>query len=159
MTTDLETSWVSRMVKESAEQHGIDAQVFRAICKTESNLDPYAIRFEPAYQWVYKVPEFAKRWHTTDLTERALQCFSYGLAQVMGAVIREYGYIGPLNAIVHQWDLSLDYGAQHFSKQFRKYGHLDDAIAAYNAGSVKRLPNGDYINQAYVKLVHSNMTN
>jgi hypothetical protein len=48
---------------------------------------------------------------------------------------------------------NIDYGAKYLASQFRRYGSWPDAVAAYNAGSVRRTASGQYVNQAYVDWV------
>jgi soluble lytic murein transglycosylase-like protein len=41
----------------------------------------------------------------------------------------------------------------------KKYGNIRDALAAYNAGSVRKTAYGRYINEDYVKAVSTNAIN
>lgn len=129
----------------------VDPLLIKAICRVESSLNAFAIRFEPAYKWQYKPTEFANKNCITPQTEAVLQSCSYGFMQVMGSVAREYGYTGPLNAIT--WQEALYYSVKHLSNKLEKYTETKDAIAAYNAGSVRKTPTGEYVNQDYVKKV------
>jgi soluble lytic murein transglycosylase-like protein len=78
-----------------------------------------------------------------------LQKTSFGLMQVMGAVFREYGFEGWLSQIVTSPELQLEFGCKHLSKKIRRYGK-ESGIAAYNAGSPRRKPDGKFVNQYYV---------
>jgi len=49
--------------------------------------------------------------------------------------------------------VGLEYGCQYLQWQFERYGELSDAVAAYNAGSVRLSEDGSYVNQAYVDKV------
>ena len=142
-------------IEACADRHGLDRKLLYAICQTESGLNPYAIRFESSYRWFYKVSELARTNRITDSTENALQSFSYGPAQVMGAVMREYGYAGPLHVIPMSWEIALEYGAMHLQKMTKRYILMNDAIASYNAGSVRKTMDGEYVNAEYVKKVRT----
>lgn len=48
---------------------------------------------------------------------------------------------------------NLEYGATYLAQQYRRYGNWSDAVAAYNAGSVRHAASGGYANQAYVSFV------
>lgn len=139
-------------IHNAAKAQGIDPLLFEAICRIESSLDPYAVRFEKDYLYLFEVRENAARYRLSIETEGALQKFSYGLAQIMGAVCREYGYKSSLVHLATDWQSSLKYSAKHLAKFLKKYPLTSDAIASYNAGSPRR-KNGFYVNQSYVDKV------
>jgi soluble lytic murein transglycosylase-like protein len=135
-----------------AEQMGLDHNLVLAIISHESSFDPLAVRFEPHWAYLYKLEPFASLNHITVETERQLQCFSYGPGQLMGSVLRELGFKGNLLAIPGNPDLGVYYTCMKILQLTQKYSELDDVIAAYNAGSPRKLAQG-YANQVYVDAV------
>lgn len=141
------------VIYTAAISAGIDPELFLAICTHESALDPTAIRFEAHYRWLYHPREFASRMGISDETEIALQRFSYGLPQVMGAVLREYGFQRPLQCALEHPEEICVIAAKHLKKLQQKYSDEAEVIAAYNAGSAVKLPSGMFENQRYVDAV------
>lgn len=131
-----------------SEELGLRHEWICAIIQIESNWDPWAIRYEPHYRWVYKPAYFSKLHRVTFETENAMQCMSFGLAQVMLSVGRELGYDGPASQFILP-EHSLKYGILKFRQLLGKYNYTMDAIAAYNAGSPRK-KDGLYVNQQYV---------
>lgn len=131
------------IVGRLAAAEGVPYPLAVAICRTESGLNPWAVRHEPQYK--YFVGD------RMSATERMTQGTSWGLMQVMGAVAREYGHVGWLSELC--WpDVGLRYGLRHLKRYYDRYKNWPDAIAAYNAGSPRR-KDGKYENQAYVDKV------
>lgn len=121
---------------------------------TESGGNPDALRFEPAYPYLFEVKKFAKLNQWTEQTEQALQMFSYGLTQVMLAVAREAGFYNHPRLLL-QPKTNLVWGTHHLWRQYRRYGSWADAVAAYNYGHVaKTLLKKNYKNQQYVDRVY-----
>lgn len=144
--------------REYTGPHVLFAAVMLAIIRTESAGRPFAVRYEPRYKWLHEPARFAKLHGITTDTERALQRMSYGLTQIMGATARsEAGFSDPLPRLFDA-ETNIAAGAIYFAKLIDRYsGSLDDAIAAYNAGSVRKKPNGEYVNQVYHDRVMENL--
>lgn len=140
-------------IHDAATTEGLDPKLLRAICTVESSLRPDAFRFEKSYQWLYQTQTQAKIQGISQDSEEAAQRFSYGLGQVMGAVCREYGYKGNLLRLVTDWKVSLSYAAKHLKRFVKARSKVEDAVASYNAGSVRKLADGSYANQVYVDKV------
>jgi hypothetical protein len=104
-----------------------------------------------------QTPGIALQNGITLATERCLQRFSYGLGQIMGATCRSLGFTGFLPDLLDP-SLNMDYVLKFFEKTCGQYVYTADKIAAYNAGSVKRLANGAYFNQDYVDKVMAVLT-
>lgn len=131
-----------------AEKYKLNPAIVYGVCKKESTMNPAAIRYEPDYRWLF-TPEKVRPKFCSIATETALQKCSWGLMQVMGAVYREYGYTDWLTMITGDIDSQIKYGCQHLAKQVKRFGKIESALSAYNAGSIV-LVNGKFRNQEYV---------
>ncbi len=159
-------------VNRIAFNHSLPADLIRAIILVESSGNPCAARFEPTYKYLWdcknKHPfqrlspqELNSNKHPSGFTaecgsrdtEWTGQKTSWGPMQVMGAVAREYGFLGYFPVLCGP--LGVEYGAIHLVKlrdrYYARYG-WDGVVAAYNAGSpVKK--GEQYANQRYVDKV------
>lgn len=149
---------INAIIVHRSKENGIDPDLLRAICTIESSLEPLAMRFEPNYRWLWFPRETASRMtkqipgYSAD-TEMALQRFSYGLPQIMGAVCRELGYDGPLQLLPLEPVIVLDLACKHLKKFMEKYPSEPDWISAWNQGNAGKTPGGLYKNQSYVDKV------
>lgn len=139
---------ILELIVTHAQAHQLEPELVYAVCRQESSLNPVAVRHEPDYRWVYRPKDVKPRWCSLD-TERMLQKTSFGLMQVMGAVFREYGFEGWLSEVICCPTIQLEYGCRHLERKISKWGKLD-GVAAYNAGSPRRNPDGKLVNQYYV---------
>jgi soluble lytic murein transglycosylase-like protein len=144
-------------IKEAAKAEGIDPELYLAICTVESSLNPVAVRFEPHYKWTVHPADWATRFHVSAATEEALQKFSYGASQIMGAVMREYGYGKHLALWIADLKAPIQMGAKHLKKFLIRHGQEDEAVASYNAGSPRRTAGGMFVNQGYVDKVYTEL--
>lgn len=146
-------SWISKLpwndINAIAIKYHLDPSLIAAIIQTESGNDPFAVRFEPTYKWLYKTKENAKEANISEATEAVLQSCSFGLTQVMLAVAREYGLTGSPFKLLDP-KINIEYCAKHLSNYFKKYNSEDEVIASYNAGSPKKTLTGVFKNQIYV---------
>jgi len=140
------------IIKVKAKFYGLDANLVQAICQVESAMNPYAVRYEDHYNYLYKVKEYAKKLHITEATETILQKMSYGLMQVMGGVMREYGFAGSMMSACDPY-INLEFGCRHLSKFLVQHGDIKTAASAYNCGTPKRDAHGAFKNQIYVDKV------
>lgn len=143
-------SELETLVRDVAKHHGADADLCCALAQVESHWRADAVRFEPSYRWLYEPTEFSVRLKISLESERALQRFSYGPMQVMGAVCRELGYKGTLAVLASHPELSVLYAVKKLVQLSKRYESELDLISAYNAGSPKRSAAGEYRNQRYV---------
>lgn len=141
------------LIKEAAHEQGIDENLYLAICRHESSLNPLAMRYEPFWRYFYFVREYADQIGITVETEQVLQSCSFGLCQIMGSVAREHGFKGNLALLIADPKTALIQGAVHLKSFLQKYGNEADAIAAYNQGSNRKTDGGMYQNQTYVDAV------
>lgn len=135
-------------IKAAAARRSLPWELVYAICQVESSLNPAATRHEPHYRWLVGDNE------AMSPSERHDQMTSWGLMQVMGAVARELGHQGPFEDLLHP-PTGLFYGCLHLRRFRAKYDLWPDVIAAYNAGSPRRVAGqiGPYVNQSYVDKV------
>ena len=145
------------IVKDKASRSKLDYRLVDAIVKTESNYDIYAVRYEPKFSSNVISEKYAKINATTNLTEQQLQKFSWGLCQIMGATARWLGFQGPLPYLCEP-NTNLIWGCRYLAKLKNEYGTLEYIISAYNQGSIRRLEDGKFSNQAYVDKVLSNFS-
>ena len=141
------------LIEEVAEKEGIDPCLLAAIIQVESAGDPFALRYEPRYKWLYQVPRFARKFRITDSTEEACQRFSVGLCQLMFALMRELKFEREF-CLAFEPRLNMTYGARHLKNLASRFESKQAQISAYNAGTPTRR-NGVFINQPYVdKVMH-----
>lgn len=135
-----------QLIDAAAQSSGLPRELVHAVCMVESSMNQWAIRYEPAYRWLYGNHE------TMTDTEKTGQKMSWGLMQVMGAVARECGFTGWFPSLCDP-AIGLKYGCKHLARFYARHKNWPDAIASYNAGSPRKSEDGRYVNQAYVDTV------
>jgi soluble lytic murein transglycosylase-like protein len=144
------------LVDTIAVSEKVDPLLLRAIVQVESSWNPKAIRFEPHYRYTYFPNNYDWRLGISNDTETALQKFSWGLPQVMGAVMREYGFSRNLIECLDDPGIALQYGAKHLRRLHEKHGYEPDVVSSYNQGSPRKQKSGAmYENQQYVDKVYA----
>jgi len=121
---------IEALARLRAEQAGLDPALVCALIEIESGWNPWAVRYEPGYRWLYPhelvtldpaVPAEKKLiqeimdergWPGTPETETTLQRFSLGPMQAMGATMRERGYNGWLPQLCDP-EVNLEWGLKH----------------------------------------------
>lgn len=58
---------IERWIDEISEQHGVDPELVKAVAKTESNYNPYAVSNKGALGLMQLIPETAKRFGVTNV--------------------------------------------------------------------------------------------
>lgn len=143
--------WIQ--VTKYAETMDLDPDHIAACILVESSGEPFSSRFEPGYKYLWHPRIYAERLNQSVETETTHQQTSWGYMHIMGANAREYGFEGFLPELTGA-DLGLKYGCIHLKNLLRKYPDIYDAIAAYNAGSVRKTSGGMYTNQKHVDRFH-----
>jgi len=143
------------LIEKYAKKHGIPPEIVYGVCVTESTLNHNAFRYEPDYRWTVD-PKAVKPPLCSTLSEEMLQKTSLGIMQVMGATFREQGFTGWLPEVFGNVHLQFEHGCRYLAKQIRRFGSVEDGIAAYNAGRPVRVAGGRYVNQEYVDKVLEN---
>ena len=131
--TALSTAALTAVIEDTARQYRVEPALIKAVIKNESNWDVNASRYEA---------------HLKDS--------SWGLMQVLlktGKWMLEDDSLTISQLVTPR--VNLKAGTKYLRYQLDRYGNrIKDALAAYNAGSVKRKKDGTYINQAYVDKVY-----
>lgn len=133
------------LLKAEAPKYQLPWEAVFAFCMAESSGNEWAMRHEPHYKWLFG--------QNQSPTERIGQMTSWGLMQVMGAVAREYGFIGHFPKLCKP-EIGIEYGMKHLQKLYNRHQNWPDTIASYNAGHPVRIDD-KYRNQAYVDKVLS----
>lgn len=139
-------------IERASQVNGVSENLIYSIIMTESGGDPCAIRYESNFKYLLSPDLYAKNNQITKDTETMLQMCSLGIMQVMGGVARELGFKQNLLMLVDPL-IGAQMGAKKLKVLSQKYNTIDDVIAAYNAGSPRRLETGRYVNQDYVNKV------
>lgn len=131
-------------IRIAAKKEDLDPCMMAAICWQESHFDPNARRFEqrfyekfirPLKKSVIKTKNPAVASAVTIQAERMNLATSWGLMQVLGNTARELGYQGAFLGDLCHPEIGLRYGAKYLKKQLNRYGEMERALSAYNAGS------------------------
>lgn len=123
------------LIFDAAGRHAVDPALIKAVMKAESNFNSRAFRREP----------FVRHLNGPDA--------SYGLMQTLFTTARELGYSGAPEGLFNP-ETSIEFGTRYLKRQLIRYnGDPEKAISAYNAGSARRLPSGEWSNQRYVDRV------
>ena len=143
------------VIERTASKFKLPIGLVRAICKTESDFIPTAVRWEPAFYHKYIKPRIDHENPKLNIPfEEAIgNACSFGLMQIMGSTARSMGYDGDLTGL---WQpiINLNYCCKFLNKLIKRYsGNFFHAIAAYNAGSPRYQSDGSYVNQGYVDKV------
>lgn len=121
------------MIDDAGRRHGVDPALIKGFIQIESAWDVNASRYEP---------------HIKDS--------SWGLMQVLlktGKWMLQNDNL-TISQLVTPKN-NVEAGVRYIKYQLNRYkGNVKDAIAAYNAGSVRKKKDGTYVNQSYVDKVY-----
>ena len=124
---------IESIINEAARKYNVEPALIKAIIKVESSYNPMAFRREP---------------HIKDT--------SWGLMQVLLKTARWITKNPKLTAKeLLNPKTNVDIGTRYLAYLLKKYRNLKDAIAAYNAGSPRKI-GSRYVNQRYVDKVYAN---
>lgn len=130
----------------------VDLRWILAMIIVESEGNTYSTRYEKNWAYFKDVDIWAHKRRVTDNTERIHQMTSWGLMHVMGSVARELGFDRDLPELCDPI-IGAHFGTKKIVQLQKKYSTLEDIAAAYNAGTVVKLPDGRYKNQHHVDKV------
>lgn len=147
------------LIQQTAAQFSIDPILVMALIWQESAGETWAYRYEKSFydrQMFHNPAFFAEKLNISQETEKISQCISWGLLQIMGVVAREVGYDGKLAKLCVP-ERGLFWSCKKLKSLLEKYSDIQDVIASWNAGSPRKLDNGEYFNQLYVTSVVKHM--
>ena len=144
----------AREIAAAADARGLEPALVEALVLVESAGEPYAWKPEATYRYLVNARTGAPfRALTTDEVRSAVpppdfpclagspiqewqgQRASWGLCQVMGAVARERGFVGPYLTMLIDPGVNLGMGCGLLAELLRwADGNEAQALAAYNAG-------------------------
>jgi soluble lytic murein transglycosylase-like protein len=140
------------LIKQECSKRNLDAQLICAIVETESAFNTWAIRFEPGVMRPVSASVCARLNRTTEETETTGQRISWGLGQVLGSTARWIGFRDALPSLCDPKQ-GIFWACEAFDKLGGHHKLIEEQIASYNAGSVKKQPDGTFVNQKYVDRV------
>lgn len=91
------------LARKAAGLYRVDSAIVCAVVEQESNWNPWAIRYEPAFYQKYESAS------PHDVTVRVARAISWGLMQIMGQTARDEEYSGPYAQLTDPW-INLDLG-------------------------------------------------
>lgn len=125
------------LARQAAGEHSLPEELVCAVCEHESSWNPWAVRFEPAFEQKYIVPMLP---HMPP-TEEMLRAVSFGLMQIMGETARELGYQGQFLTGLLEPQHALWYGCKKLNHCMDKMsGDITAALLCYNGGGDPRYP-------------------
>lgn len=128
-----------QLAHEAAQKYGLDSALVCAVCEQESDWNPWAVRYEPAFYSHYVVP-ILETGHF-GATEATMRATSFGLMQIMGEVAREYGFLGPFLSELCDPEIGLDIGCKYLSALHGRTGNnTKAALARWNGGANAAYP-------------------
>ncbi len=101
-----------------------------AVCEQESSWNPYAVRFEEAFEERYIKPALPAAPTTKELCE----AMSFGLMQIMGETAREFGFSGAFFTQLCDPDTGVEFGCRKLLRCFSIHGADEQGLLAYNGG-------------------------
>ena len=140
-------------INRYSENYRIEKALVKAICRQESQMYPYAVRYEPqlrrAKWYLATIPEEYK-------TNKMAYC-SMGAMQVLYGIAKINGYKGDPEGLFII-DNAINYGCKHLSNIIDARYYWADVVSTYNQGSPRRYTTGKnkgkFKNQDYVDSVY-----
>jgi len=117
--------------------HALDPSLICAIIEQESNWNPHAIRYEPAFFAKYVAPLFTNnKIEPATNTEAYSRAFSWGLMQVMGQSARETGFTGQFLSELCDPANGIEAGCTLFAHKLAiARGNISQALQFWNGGA------------------------
>lgn len=139
-------------LKQECDHFDLKINIIESIIQTESNWNPWVIRYEKEFYHFLHPLKYGAQNHITTASETISQQISWGLGQVMGGTARFMGFEGPLTSLLDP-KINIHICCLYFAKNCKKYAKLEEQIASYNSGSVIYNQKKELINQQYVDKV------
>ncbi len=129
-----------QLARLRAQQFSLSPELVCAVIEQESNWNPWAVRYEPAFQAKYIAPlklrGQLKTFGASIETEATTRSCSFGLMQVMGEVARESGLDVPFLTEICDPDRALELGCAHLARKLEKAeGNVARALLLWNGGA------------------------
>ncbi len=122
------------LARHAAETRALEPSLVCAVIEQESEWNPWAMRYEPAFFTKYVAPLYTNNKITA--TEAYARGFSWGLMQVMGQVARESGFDAQFLASLCDPEQALAVGCKVLRKKFdAASGDTTRALLAWNGGA------------------------
>jgi soluble lytic murein transglycosylase-like protein len=118
-----------------AAKYNLTTELVCAVIEQESDWNPWAYRYEPAFYDRYIIP--------LGLSEQAgrFRATSWGLMQIMGQVAREFGFLGPFFSELCNPDTGVDFGCKKLARcMFLAKGDETQALLKWNGGGAADYP-------------------
>jgi soluble lytic murein transglycosylase-like protein len=145
-------------IAAAAKRHGLDPCLVAAVCYVESSFMPDALRYERKFQDRYI--DLHPNYCFLPDNLRCLLASSLGLMQVMGLTATELGLSLHHIDDLQEPEVGLEYGCRVLADKIKKYAvsrtrsidltGLEPAVAAYNSGTPRKGPKGNWVNYKYV---------
>ena len=132
--TDLSTLAARKaLAAKYAAKHGLDTALICAVIEQESSWDPFAVRFEPAFEARYIKPAIPNMPTTLEMTK----AMSFGLMQLMGETAIEFGWKGKFLTELCDPHTGVDFGCAKLRHclDISAMGGETTALLIYNGGS------------------------
>jgi soluble lytic murein transglycosylase-like protein len=127
------------LAKATAARHDLPSELVCAVVEQESDWEPSAIRYEPAFYDRYVYPMALKR--AISETEARARAFSWGLMQTMGEVGREFGFTGKFLSALCEPQTGLEIGCKVLAHKLAvNQGNVAQALLAWNGGGNPEYP-------------------
>jgi soluble lytic murein transglycosylase-like protein len=148
---------IQQLIEHYAVVFGTDPNWIRAIITQESNFNPYALRYEPNYNYLVKPDYYANKLGISVETETVTQKMSFGLGQIMLALARDQHFIGYAGELFNPDTNIKQMG--FLLQSLKPYAtNEEDIFAMYNGGrGALHKVDGKYKNQAYVDSVKNHL--
>lgn len=131
MVTKDEMIAIARMI---AAAHKLPPEIVCGQIQRESDWEPYAMRYEPAFLSKYVAPLYTAGKITA--TEAYTRSMSWGLGQVLGQVARELGFTRTYFGELSDPSVGIEYQCRKLDKCLvRAGGDMSKALEMYNGGS------------------------
>lgn len=136
----------------SQETPDVGQHVLLGLIEQESSFDASAYRYEARYRWLHQPERHARFWHLPVEIEIKQQKTSWGLTQIMGAVMREKFPFSGIQYFEELYNpyLATLFGIRLLNQIHSKYDDLTTTLAVYNGGTGALVGDGGIKNIQYV---------